>query len=551
MSDLAFLSVAELSKRIHAKELSPVELVQALLARIRRYDGKINSFIRVTEDVALAQARAAEGEIMAGIRRGPLHGIPFGLKDIIETAGIPTTAHSKLLHDHVPATDAVVTRRLYDAGAALVGKLATYEFALGGPSWDLPWPPARNPWNIAYLPGGSSSGSGAAVAAGFVPAALGTDTGGSVRWPAAVCGIVGLKPTYGRVSRRGILPNTYTMDHCGPLTRTVEDCALLMQALAGFDPADPGSAEAPVPDYRAGLTGDIKGLRVGLVRHWYEEDAHPDVAPAIDRAAAQLASLGALVDEVRLSSLLEYADCKTTISAAELYAIHAPELKRRPQDFGKLLRNRVLPGALIRAEDYVQAQRRRTVLCRELGAMFERVDVLVTAGWLTVGDRADPDGNDNLTQVPHATSPFSVGGVPAIVVPCGVSREGLPLSLQIAGRPFAERLVLRVAHAYEQATEFHRRHPNLDKAIDGKPVETDFRRAAPLPAPPGRPLSSPDEVRAMLAQAGLGLSQTHEAELIDSFKSYEAMLRRLPRDYSYGDEPAHSFAPGRLLPNPP
>jgi aspartyl-tRNA(Asn)/glutamyl-tRNA(Gln) amidotransferase subunit A len=549
--DLAFLSIAALSKRIHAKQLSPVELVQALLARIRRYDGRLNSFIRVTEEVALAQARAAETEIMAGIRRGPLHGIPFALKDIIETAGIPTTAHSKLLQDHVPEADAVVTRRLYDAGAALVGKLATYEFALGGPSWDLPWPPARNPWNIAYLPGGSSSGSGAAVAAGFVPAALGTDTGGSVRWPAAVCGIVGLKPTYGRVSRRGILPNTFTMDHCGPLARTVEDCAILLQVLAGFDPQDPGSAEAPVPDYRAGLTGDIRGLRVGLIRHWYAEDTHPDVAPAIDRAAQQLTALGALVDEVRLSSLVEYADCKTTISASELYAIHAPELKRRPQDFGQKLRNRVLPGALIRAEEYVQAQRRRTGLCRELGAALARFDVLVTAGWLSVGDRADPGAEDNLTQVPLVTSPFSVGGLPAIVVPCGVSREGLPLSLQIAGRPFAEPQVLRVAHAYEQATEFHRRHPDLDQAIAGKPIEPAFRRAAPPPAPPGRTLSSPDEVRARLAQAGLSLSETHQAELVEAFRSYEAMLRRLPHDYAYADEPAHAFAPARFSPSAP
>jgi aspartyl-tRNA(Asn)/glutamyl-tRNA(Gln) amidotransferase subunit A len=385
MSDaLHFLSLAELGRRIRAKRLSPVELVQGLLARITRYDTKLNSFIRVTEAVALAQARAAETEIMAGIRRGPLHGIPFGLKDIIETAGIPTTAHSKLLQDHVPQDDAVVTQRLYAAGAALMGKLATFEFALGGPSWDLPWPPARNPWNVAYLPGGSSSGAGAAVAAGFVPCALGTDTGGSVRWPAAVCGIVGLKPTYGRVSRRGILPNTFSMDHCGPLTRTVEDCAILLQAIAGFDAADPGSADLPVPDYRAALTGDIRGLRVGLIRHWYAEEAHPDIAPAVDRAAKQLGELGALVEEARLSSLLDYADCKTTFSAAELYSIHEPNLKRRPQDFGSKLRNRVLPGGLIRAEDYVQALRRRLDLCREMETAFKRFDVLVTAGWLTI-----------------------------------------------------------------------------------------------------------------------------------------------------------------------
>jgi aspartyl-tRNA(Asn)/glutamyl-tRNA(Gln) amidotransferase subunit A len=383
------------------------------------------------------------------------------------------------------------------------------------------------------------------VAAGFVACALGTDTGGSVRWPAAVCGIVGLKPTYGRVSRRGILPNTFTMDHCGPMTRTVEDCAILLQALAGHDPEDPGSADLAVPDYRAALTGDIRGLRVGLIRHWYAEEAHPDVAPAVDRAAKQLAAQGALVEEVRLSSLLDYADCKTTISAAELYAIHERELKRRPQDFGTLLRNRVLPGGLIRAEDYVQALRRRLDLCREMAAAFNRFDVLVTAGWLTIGERADPGVDDKLTQVPQATAPFSVTGVPAIVVPCGVSREAMPLALQIAGPPFSEATVLRVAHAFEQATEWHRRHPDLE--ADARAFEPAFRRAPPPGPPAGRPLSTPDEVRAMVKQAGLTLSEPHFAELVAAFASYEAMVRRLPRDRGYADEPAHSFVPAHFF----
>jgi aspartyl-tRNA(Asn)/glutamyl-tRNA(Gln) amidotransferase subunit A len=543
--DLHFLSLAELGRRIRAQELSPVALVERLLARIKRYDPKLHSFIRLTEEVALAQARAAELEIAAGIRRGPLHGIPFGLKDIVATAGIPTTAHSKLLQDHVPSADAVVTQRLYAAGAVLMGKLATFEFALGGPSWDLPWPPARNPWNPAYLPGGSSSGSGAAVAAGFVACAIGTDTGGSVRWPAAVCGIVGLKPTYGRISRRGVLPNTFTMDHCGPMTRTVEDCALMLQALAGFDADDPGSADVPVPDYRAALTGDIRGLKVGLVRHWYAEYGHPDIAPAIDRAAEHLAKLGAQVEEVRLSSLIEWADCKTTISAVELYAIHEPELKRRPQDFGTKLRNRVLPGALVRAEDYVQAQRMRSTLCGEMAAAFRRFDVLATAGWLTVADRADPDLEDHLTQVPQTTSPFSVAGVPAISVPCGFSREALPIALQIAGPPFAESIVLRAAHAYEQATEWHRRHPDLDAPERVFPPA--FQHAKPATATPGRPPSTPEEVRAMAKQAGLSLSDEHLAQLVAAWASYEAMVRRLPRGRGYADEPAHSFAPARLI----
>jgi aspartyl-tRNA(Asn)/glutamyl-tRNA(Gln) amidotransferase subunit A len=544
--ELCFLSLAELSRRIHAKTLSPVELVEALLARIRRYDDTLKSFITLTDQVALAQARAAALEIAAGIDRGPLHGIPFGLKDIIDTAGILTTAHSKLLQHNVPTQDAVVTKRLYAAGGVLMGKLATWEFALGGPSYDLPWPPARNPWNTAYLPGGSSSGSGAAVAGGLLPYALGTDTGGSVRGPAAVCGLVGLKPTYGRVSRRGILPNTYTMDHCGPLTRTVEDCALVMQVLAGFDADDPGSAHEIVPDYRAALTGDIRGLRVGLVRSWYAEDAHPDVPPAVDAAVKQLSALGALVEEIKLSSLHAYGDCKTTISSAELYAIHEPDLKRRPQDFGKQLRNRVLPGALIRAEDYVQAQRRRLVLAREMEAAFARCDVIVTAGWITPADPADPAVGLSWLRVPNITSPFSVAGVPAIVVPCGVSREGLPLSLQIAGPPFAEAAVLRVAHAFEQATDWHKRHPDLDTAIQGRAVAPPPRNAPP-PAPLSRPASTPEQIRAMLANAGLGLPDALLAEFIDAFGDYEAMVRRLPRGYGYVDEPGHTLVPSRLI----
>jgi aspartyl-tRNA(Asn)/glutamyl-tRNA(Gln) amidotransferase subunit A len=347
-------------------------------------------------------------------------------------------------------------------GAVLMGKLATWEFALGGPSWDLPWPPARNPWNPAYLPGGSSSGAGAAVAAGFVPGAVGTDTGGSIRGPAAVCGIAGLKPTYGRVSRRGVFPNTFTMDHCGPLTRSAGDIALFLQVIAGFDAEDPGSEDVPVPDYRAALTGRIEGLRFGLIEHWYAQGAHPDLVPAISAAVEVLRGLGAVVEPVQLSSLRDYTDCKTTISIAELYAIHEKDLKTRPQDFGRILRNRVLPGALIRAEDYVQALRWRAVLAREQALTLKRFDALLTAGALNVADPADPNQPDRLVSSPSITMPFSVGGLPALAIPCGFSRaEGLPLSLQIAAAPMAEPTVLRIAHAYQQATDWHRRHPDL------------------------------------------------------------------------------------------
>jgi aspartyl-tRNA(Asn)/glutamyl-tRNA(Gln) amidotransferase subunit A len=460
--DPAFLTIAELNRLYDQRELSPVEVTRSLLHRIAAHDSKLHSFIRVTPEVALAEARAAERELMAGRRRGPLHGIPYALKDIVETAGIPTTGHSKLCQDYVPAADAHLVTLLKAGGAVLMGKLATWEFALGGPSWDLPWPPARNPWNPDYLPGGSSSGAGAAVAAGFVPGAVGTDTGGSIRGPAAVCGIAGLKPTYGRVSRRGVFPNTFTMDHCGPLTRSAEDIALFLQVIAGFDAEDPGSEDVLVPDYAAALTGSIKGLRLGLIEHWYAHGAHPDLPPAMSTSVELLRGLGAIVEPVQLSSLRDYTDCKTTISIAELYAIHEKDLKTRPQDFGRILRNRVLPGALIRAEDYVQALRWRTVLAHEQAMALKQFDALLTAGALGVADPADPDLPDRLVSAPSITMPFSVGGLPALVIPCGFAQaEGLPLSLQIAAAPMAESTVLRIAHAYQQATDWHRRHPEL------------------------------------------------------------------------------------------
>ena len=462
--DIAFLTIAELGRAYDTKELSPVEVTRALLDRIATHDGKLNSFIRVTPEIALTEAEAAERDLMAGTRRGPMHGIPYGLKDIVETAGIATTGHSKLRQDYVPQADAEIVRRLKAGGGILLGKLATWEFALGGPSFDLPWPPARNPWDRDRLPGGSSSGPGAAVAAGFMPAAIGTDTGGSIRGPAAFCGIAGLKPTYGRVSRRGVFPNTFTMDHIGPMTRSAEDIALMLQVIAGFDAADPGSEDCPVPDYRAALDGAVSGLRLGLIEGWHEgAGAHPDLGAAIAEAVAVLERLGATVEPVKLSSLREYTDCKTTISSVELYSIHERDLRTRPQDFGRILRNRVLPGALIRGEDYLAALRWRAALAQEQAAAFRRFDALLTAGARTIADRADPAHQpDRHVSTPSITMPFSISGVPALAIPCGFSRdEGMPLSLQIAAPPMQEATALRIAHAYQQATDWHRRHPVL------------------------------------------------------------------------------------------
>src|SRR5438128_490376 len=306
-----FLTIAEAARLIEQRELSPVELVDSRLDRIARLDGSLNSFIRVRADEGRAAARAAEAEIAAGKYRGPLHGIPIGLKDIYETAGVATTGHSKVMQDHVPKADAFSVKRLRAAGAIVMGKLATHEFALGGPSFDLPWPPARNPWDQSRFTGGSSSGTGASVAAGLVLGGTGSDTGGSIRGPSAFCGLAGIKPTYGLVSRMGILPLAFSLDHAGPMAWTAEDCAILLQAMAGYDPADPGSADHPIPDYRAALQGEVKGLRIGLIRHFYERDNEANAAPraAIAAAAQTLDGLGCTVREVTLWPRADGAAC--------------------------------------------------------------------------------------------------------------------------------------------------------------------------------------------------------------------------------------------------
>jgi aspartyl-tRNA(Asn)/glutamyl-tRNA(Gln) amidotransferase subunit A len=464
LPDLACMDLAELSSWIHAGRITPLEVVEACLARIARYDGAVRSFVTIDADSARRSARIAGEELAAGHDRGAFHGIPFALKDNIDTAGLRTTSHSRQDIDVVPDSDAYVVTRLREAGGILLGKLATFEFAIGGPAWDLPWPPALNPWNTDFLPGGSSSGAGAAVAARFVPAAIGTDTGGSVRWPAAVCGIVGMKPTYGLISRRGVAPNTFSLDHCGPMTRTVRDNALMLQASAGFDPRDPGSANRKLPDYAAALTGDIGGLRIGLVRRWYADEAQPEVTKAVDAAAARLAELGAVVETVDLGDLQPYIDCKTIISSAELYAVHEKDLKTRPQGFSRMLRERVMGGVFLRAEHYVQALRWRSELARLLLAQFARFDLLATAGWLSTADAANPETSDFFRALRLVTMPFSLAGNPAMVLPCGFAANGLPLSLQLAAKPFDEATVYRCGDAYQLATDWHLRVPALREA---------------------------------------------------------------------------------------
>jgi aspartyl-tRNA(Asn)/glutamyl-tRNA(Gln) amidotransferase subunit A len=461
MSEL--LTIAEAAGRIATKDLSPVELTRQCLERVKRLDGTLHSFILVTEERALADAKAAEAAIMKSGPKGPLHGIPFGHKDIYCTKGIATTAHSKLLKDHVPSADATTVRLLADAGIVLMGKLATHEFAFGGPSFDLPWPPARNPWNPDHFTAGSSSGTGAAVAAGLVLGGTGSDTGGSIRGPAALCGIAGIKPTYGLCSRAGVLPLAFSLDHAGPLAWTVEDCAIILQAMAGYDPADPASANRPVPDLRAELGNDVKGLRVGVVRHFHETDNRVSDATlaGIEGALDFFRKSGATVRDVTMTPLAHWHGCNFLILVTEAWAIHEPWMRARFGDYGELLRDRMGLGAFVTGTDYVQALRRRRELCDEMAATMADLDILVTASQAGEAPRIDAVPKWATFEKPGFTSTFNLTGYPAISVCSGFGAGGLPVSIQLAAKPFQEPTLFRAAHAYEQAMPWRRKRPEL------------------------------------------------------------------------------------------
>ena len=462
MSEPAFLTIAEASRLIAKRELSPVELTEACLRRIETLDSQLDSFVTVTAERARAEAKAAETAIMASGPLSRLHGVPYCLKDIFDTAGIRTTAMSKLLADNVPTRDSHCQEKLAAAGGVLLGKNATWEFAHGGPSWDVLFPPARNPWDRTCSPAGSSSGSAAAVAAGFAPATLGSDTGGSIRGPAAACGIAGLKPTYGLVSRRGVLPNCFSQDHVGPLAWTTEDVAILLQIIAGHDPEDPGSADVAIPDYSADLTASVKGLVIGVPTTWLEKEAPPSPATmaAFEAALDVFRGLGASVRPVTLPPIEQFDDVKKIIAISELFTIHAPDLRTRPELFGASLRYRIIAGGLVRAEDYIQAMRLRTELARSLQAVLSTVDLLM----LPTGEPAkklEPVPPSTLFTQPSLTAPFNVGGNPALSVCSGFDARGLPFSLQIVGRLFDEPTVLRAGHAYEKATPWRDKRPVL------------------------------------------------------------------------------------------
>jgi aspartyl-tRNA(Asn)/glutamyl-tRNA(Gln) amidotransferase subunit A len=464
MTDLAYLGVADAAHLLRDKKLSPVEYAEALISRIEKHDKQLNAFLRFTPDIAMEDARRAEAEIMRGEWRGPFHGVPYGLKDIVDYFGLPTTAHSKLLSENIANSDAFVTQRLRAAGAVFMGKLSTHEFALGGPSFDLPWPPARNPWNRDHFCGGSSSGSGAATAAGFLPAAIGSDTGGSIRNPATMCGVVGMKPTYGLVSRRGVVPLAFSLDHVGPLTRSVMDSAMMLDVIAAHDPLDPGSAQSHAAGYASAIETGIEGMRIGVLRHFYNRDmvAGPEVVAGIETAVKVLEGLGAKVSEISTYPLAQYLACNRIILSSEAYAIHQAWLKDKPRDYGRRTRQRLLSGAFVNAADYINANRVRRRLSQNFNALFTDVDVIITASAMDLPCRIDDDEQIEFTYGRQARAPFNVTGGPALAVPVGFSKSGLPLGMQLVGKPFTEPLLYRTAYAYEQATGWGKSHPVLD-----------------------------------------------------------------------------------------
>jgi aspartyl-tRNA(Asn)/glutamyl-tRNA(Gln) amidotransferase subunit A len=527
--ELHDLSIAELSGLLAARTLSPVDLVEALIRRIEDFDGQLRAFITPTFELARRQARAAEAEIAGGKYRGALHGIPFGLKDIYDTRGILTSGHSRVFIDRIPREDATTVSRLYDAGAVLLGKLATHEMAHAGPSFDLPWPPARNPWSLERFTGGSSSGSGAAVASGMVPVALGSDTGGSIRGPASLCGVVGLMPTFGLVSRTGVITNSYTFDHCGPLARTVEDCALVLQALAGHDARDAGSVQRPIPVFRDALGGDLRGLRIGVLRHHWETDipASEDVRRAMDAALEVLRRLGATLEECRVRPLAEYFDVKIIIAESEIFSVHQANLIARPKDFGADFRSRVLPSVLFTANDYVQATRQRRRMQLEMQPLYEKFDAFVTAG-MGEAPRLSDYRSLSFWQKPSLLTAWNVTGQPVLALPNGFAGHGLPLGMQILGRPFGEMTILKIGHAYERATEWYTRRPSLVRGGTAPDV-------VPPPVLSGAAEPVDTETRDLCAKsarrAGIVLDDLMLAQLLEGAPYALGMVQRLRRDH--------------------
>lgn len=453
--DLAYLSLSEVSDLIHHRKLSPVEVTESCLRRIDVINPKLNAFITITSDAALKQAKVLEVELQQGHWRGPLHGVPIGLKDLFDTEGVRTTAASAVFQDRLPAEDAEVVRRLKTSGAVIVGKLNMDEFAFSFTSETSHFGPVRNPWKLTHTPGGSSGGSAAAVAAGLCYAALGSDTGGSVRQPAAFCNITGLKPSYGLISTRGVLPLAMSLDHVGPMTRTVRDTALVLQAIAGHDPKDPGSAQMAIPDYSASLAQDTKRWRCGVARAFFFDDLHPEVASATEAGLKVLETLTQAQREVRLPNTDD-----TPVLIAEAYVWHEPLLAKFRARYHPRTVYWLERGGEITMPQYVRARQTMQRLRREAERVFEEVDFVVTP---TVAQPPIPleEGREPDIVLLRNAIPFNLLDLPTLTVPAGFTSEGLPVGIQISGPRGSEARILALAHAYEQAAGWSRRHPPI------------------------------------------------------------------------------------------
>jgi len=462
VSELPSLDLSEASRAVQKKEVSPVELTRACLARIERLNPKLNAFITVTDTSALEEARKAEAEIARGEWKGPLHGIPVAVKDLLETAGVKTTAASVVLKDYVPSEDAEVIRRLKSAGAILLGKLNLHEFAYGGSGILGHFGPARNPWNTAHVTGGSSSGSAAAVAACLCYGAIGTDTAGSIRLPAACCGITGLKPTYGLVSARGVIPLSWSLDHVGPMTRTAADAALMLQAIAAYDLQDVASQKFPPVYYPSAIEEGIAAVRIGVARDFWNE-VDEEIVSAVDAAVTALGQITAGVQDVELST-----DTDRTLVRCEAYAYHQKYLPQHENSYEPETLRRIRSGADVTAAQYIQAQHHLLQQRRQILQLFEQIDLIVTpttpmlAPTFSALQSAPNQLRDKEIIMLRNTRPFNFYGLPSISVICGFSRSGLPIGVQIAGAPGNEGVVLAVAHAYQKQTNWHQQKPQLD-----------------------------------------------------------------------------------------
>jgi len=464
MNDILSLSATELGHKIKAGDVSPVDAVDACLARIEATEPQLNAYVRVLGDEARAAARQAEKDITAGQWKGPLHGVPVALKDLYDLAGIPTTASSRVREHWTPNADSAAAERLKAAGAIVLGKTHTHEFAYG-----VTTPTTRNPWDTQRTPGGSSGGSGATVASSGAFMAMGSDTGGSIRIPAGLCGTVGLKPTFGRVSRAGITSLSWGLDHAGPLTRTVEDAATCLQVLAGYDPRDPGSVEEPVPYYSAGLHDGIKGLRVGVPTNYFFDHLDSEVEAAVREAYQQLESLGAELVDVALPMPEQIVAVEFAILLPEASDYHRQMLRESAELYNDDVRVMLEAGEFVPATTYIRAQRVRNLLQQQFRKLYDQVDVIVAPTIAATAVKAGtesitwPDGSEEplISAYTRFALPGNVTGLPCLSVPCGFSSEGLPVGFQAIGRPFDEATVLRLGAAYESATEWHQRRPEI------------------------------------------------------------------------------------------